>query len=114
MQSHQCKHQKELILTEEQVLQKTITSLNQIANPVIPNLSPFTVHLSTYKCKDRFIVELRKKWSVDLNNPKDNNKVFLKKLLDVSFSQYPLIAEIRIEYKDAFRQKLKLKQDGLL
>ena len=103
---------------EKKEYTEAIKRLNEKYNPVTPNLSPFGVRLTSYirdyKNKRRFIVELRKIWSVDLNNPLDKNKLFLKKLLTISFSNKPIIAEIKIEYKDEFKQKLKLKQEGLL
>jgi len=105
-------------LTEKKIVNKAFESLNEIYNPRIPNLDAFGVNLSTYlkknNEKERLIVELRKVWSVDLNNSNDKNKLFIKKLLSVGYSGKPIIAEITIECKDVFRQKLKLKQQGLI
>jgi hypothetical protein len=98
----------------EKSFKQAIQNLNEIYSPVIPNLNPFTVHLSTYLNDKRLIVELRKKWTVDLKKPDDQNKLFLKKLLNISFSEKPIVAEIRISYKDSFRQKAKLKSQGIL
>ena len=91
-----------------------IENLNKIYAPVTPNLSPFSVHLSTYYVSGILTVELRKKWTVDTKRPEDKNKLFLKKLLTIIFSGKPIIAEVRIDFKDSFRQKLKLQQEGLL
>lgn len=101
-------------MNKDKDFEKAIKKLNEEYNPVAPNLMPFGVHLTSYITNKRFILELRKKWSVDLNNPEDKNKLFIKKLLSISFSGKPIIAEIKIEYKDAFKQKLKLQQQGLL
>ena len=114
-------------MNNEKEFQKAIKRLNEQYNPITSNLLPFGVHLTSYtkeykykpknkpeQIKKLFVIELRKKWTVDLNNPEDKNKFFIKKLLTISFSNKPIVAEIKIEYKDAFKQKLKLKQEGLL
>lgn len=91
-----------------------IENLNEIYNPVVPNLSPFSLHLSTRIVSETLTIELRTKWTVDIKDPDAKNKVFLKKLVSIIFSGKPIIGVVNIKMLDSFRQKCKLKQGGLL
>jgi hypothetical protein len=112
---NQCKRPKKgKNLKPASEFETVIENLNKIYAPIVPNLSPFDVHLSTRFSSGILTVELRRKWDIDTKDPAAKHKVFLKKMFTIIFSEQPIIGEVHIKMLDPFRQKCKLKQAGLL
>jgi hypothetical protein len=78
------------------------------------HLDELPFHLALYPKQDELIVEIRKRWKIQLNKPATIQSIFVKKLLSAIFSGKKVTAQIKIECCDEFQTKAKLKHLKLL
>ena len=93
---------------------RAIDNLNKMYSPAEVPLLPFNLNLAAYRRNEYIMLELRRRFKINPENADDKNKIFAKKLIAASLSPHPIMAQVTIKYKDAFKQKLKLKELDLL
>lgn len=95
------------------LLQKAAKRL-LLENETPTELGELPFHLSLYPQKEILIVEIRKRWKINLNQPATPTAIYVKKLLTAVFSKQPVVAKIKIECCDEFQVKAKAKNYKLL
>lgn len=98
----------------DSAFKKAIEELNKIYNPKNPELLPFDLTLNVAREKQDLVLEVRRRWKINLEKDADANTVFAKKFIQASFTGKPIIATVVIKHQDAFRAKAKAKSLGLL